>query len=124
MKTKNSKNILSIVVFSSFILMAIASATLEQTTEGNYSNNESSSNSSSSDCTLNYWVEKSGEYYKPYFQKKCNRGLSLDYALYYKETDELFYEGHLYFTSNSESPSTGMYAKAPIRIVIKSKRWE
>ena len=123
MKNLTTKNILSVLVFFSFLFMAIASATMDYSS-GSGSSDGSSSSSSSSDCSLNYWVEKSGEYYKPYFQKKCNRGLSLDYALYYKDTDELFYEGHLNFTSISESPSTGMFAKAPIRIVIKSKRWD
>jgi hypothetical protein len=111
------QNLLSVFVLIIFILGAVGSAS--------YSGVSSSGNSSSgtSDCNLSYWVEQSSGYYIPYFKKIGNCSLSLDYALYYT-SGEFFMDGHLYFTQNSSSPSSGHYAKSPIRIVIKSKKWE
>lgn len=124
MKTMN-KNILSIFVLIIFVLGAVGSASYGGSSSSyrGSSSSGSSSSSNSSGCTLNYWVEKSGGYYKPYFQKSGNCALSLDYALYYTSGD-FFMDGHLYFTDISSSPATGHYAKSPIKIVIKSKKWE
>jgi hypothetical protein len=117
---KMNKNILSIFVLIIFVLGAIASAGPSHS-GSRYSGNSSSS--SSSGCELNYWVEKQGGSYVPYFRKTGNCGLSLDYALYYM-SGEFFMDGHLYFTKHDSSPSSGFYAKYPIKIVIKSKKWD
>ena len=93
---------------------------------GTSPNTETSSPSSSSskDCSLNYWVERRGSSYVPYFQKSGNCGLSLDYSIYSVASDKLLYSGHLYFTKSGASPSTGYSYNESIRIVITSKKWD
>lgn len=86
-------------------------------------NSTTTSNNSSNDCEVKYWVDYKGGYYVPYFQKECDRALSLDYALYYMD-GTLFREGHLYFTKISTTPGSGHYAKSPIRIKIISENWD
>jgi hypothetical protein len=112
-----NKNILSICVLIIFVLGAVGSAVSDN------SSSKSNSSSDTSGCSLNYWVKSSGKYYIPYFQKTGNCKLRLDYALYYT-SGKFFKDGRLNFTSNSSSPASGHYAKSPIKIIIKSEKWE
>lgn len=108
-----------------FLIMAIASVTFDPAilAETYGGKSTSSSSSTSGDCKISKWVENKNGYYIPYFQKNCDKSLSLDYELYYLD-GSLYMSGHLYFTASDKNPSSGHYAKSPIKIVITSGKWE